>query len=779
MRNLNWQNVNNLLNNRKFILPLAFSYFKKYGLVAFCKRVYFTLRTGNLQSSYSSVQQNRLDTLELIFELNPKVLLVTNDNRSPSHAYRIGNFSQAYWEMSIKNSVLDVSQISRLPVLPRETEIVIFWRTSLNLLELPWYENAKMRGVRILYDNDDLTFDSAVYTLQNVHGLQIIPLETSRYLTEKVCLDQELQIRNSDLGIACTPRMVESYSKFNIASKLIPIVIPRWMERQSHQIRRENSLLNPVSTTNKDNLKIIYASGSPSHGEDFKSCFGGVIKFLSSYPNSTLSVLGAPPFTEADIPNSLRSQVSFMPMVPHEELLFVLEQFDVQLAPLEVNNPFVEAKSATKFMHGGLLGIPTIASPTLPFRSLITNGKNGLLASSTVDWFEALELLRNSAKRVEIGLEARNTVLQKCTIDSIKPQLAQILSVGDQSNNYKDNSNYKPKNIYWLVPDFSINSGGTRNIFNMALLANQAGFESKIIYHNSRLKVAELQKLTRKFYGFETIPVYSGIPAMETPFAVVAVHHSSVPWMKSYAPPKSKLVYLVQDFEPYFYPMSETYINTLSTYFDTDLQIITSLRWMSEKIQDLTGREVPYLEFPMDKEIYKLHEPTQRDGIIFYAKEDTPRRLYDLGAKTLRIINQVDSSIPITLYGGGSTPSGLENVTNHFSNLSNEELSSQYNRHKVGLAFGPTNPSGIPYEMMACGLPVVDVTVPGETQNKYFDELVHLYSPEPATLATEILKLINFENHWRNLSLNGLNFINKMQKKSEIQEVLIRFFHSL
>ncbi|NDA63393.1 MAG: hypothetical protein EBX50_15345, partial [Chitinophagia bacterium] len=33
-----------------------------------------------------------------------------------------------------------------------------------------------------------------------------------------------------------------------------------------------------------------------------------------------------------------------------------------------------------------------------------------------------------------------------------------------------------------------------------------------------------------------------------------------------------------------------------------------------------TGREVPYLEFPMDKEIYKLHKPTQRDGIIFYAK---------------------------------------------------------------------------------------------------------------------------------------------------------------
>jgi len=75
--------------------------------------------------------------------------------------------------MSIKNIVLDTSQISKLPVLPRETELVIFWRTSLNLFDLPWCENARMRAVGIIYDNDDLTFDSEVYTLENVHGLQI------------------------------------------------------------------------------------------------------------------------------------------------------------------------------------------------------------------------------------------------------------------------------------------------------------------------------------------------------------------------------------------------------------------------------------------------------------------------------------------------------------------------------------------------------------------------------------------------------------------------------
>ena len=102
IRNLNWRNFRNLLKNRKYILPLAFSYFMNYGLVSFCKRIFFTLRTGSLRSSFSIGQQNRLDTLEMIYDLNPKVLLRTNDNRSPSHACRIGNFSQAYWEMSKK-----------------------------------------------------------------------------------------------------------------------------------------------------------------------------------------------------------------------------------------------------------------------------------------------------------------------------------------------------------------------------------------------------------------------------------------------------------------------------------------------------------------------------------------------------------------------------------------------------------------------------------------------------------------------------------------------------
>jgi glycosyltransferase involved in cell wall biosynthesis len=266
---------------------------------------------------------------------------------------------------------------------------------------------------------------------------------------------------------------------------------------------------------------------------------------------------------------------------------------------------------------------------------------------------------------------------------------------------------------------------------------------------------------------------------MEIPYAVVGTHNSSIPWLKSHAPREARLIYLVQDFEPFFYSMSSNYLNALSTYFDSDLKIITSLRWMSEKIFQLTGRVVPYLDFAYDRDIYKPSTLTYRSGILFYAKEDTPRRLYELGIKTLQLVSEIDPSIPIRFYGGGRTPTTLPFVTNYGSTLSNQELANEYQRSMVGIAFGPTNPSGIPYEMMACGLPVVDVHVYGENSNKYFDDSIVLCEPNPASLAKEIFSLLGESNYWTNRSNTGRTFVENIPSRAQIQKVLIDFLNGL
>src|SRR5690606_18354725 len=78
------------------------------------------------------------------------------------------------------------------------------------------------------------------------------------------------------------------------------------------------------------------------------------------------------------------------PMRPWWELPDVLRDVDVNLAPLAPGGRFNEAKSAIKWLEAALVGTPTIATPTQPFREAIEPGVTGLLATTHDEWVEAL-----------------------------------------------------------------------------------------------------------------------------------------------------------------------------------------------------------------------------------------------------------------------------------------------------------------------------------------------------------------------------------------------------
>ena len=71
----------------------------------------------------------------------------------------------------------------------------------------------------------------------------------------------------------------------------------------------------------------------------------------------------------------------------------VLRDLDVNLAPLTPGSRFNEAKSAIKWLEAALVGTPTVASPTEPFREAIEHGRNGLLATTPDDWVAAIDAL--------------------------------------------------------------------------------------------------------------------------------------------------------------------------------------------------------------------------------------------------------------------------------------------------------------------------------------------------------------------------------------------------
>ena len=774
-----FSNYIKIFKDRSQIIPLAMYYRKKYGFKAFVKRLLFTLTSGNIHSAYGGAPHFSHMGIENIYKINPAVILVSNDTHAPSHDYRIGNFSRSYWENGISNIIINPSEAMKIFYLPRNTKLVIFWRTSLDYSSMAWFEEARSSGVQIAYDNDDLTFDPSVYNFTNVNALSLIPVETSNYLVNTITPLQQKQVSESDVGIACTPRMAESFKKTGVETVAIPIVIPRWMENQSKQIQLKK-MLEKYDSSSLASTNIFYASGSPSHHADFLIVKPGLFRYLTDFASSTFTIIGSSPLAPHEIPRHLRKQIKFEGMVSHGELMGVISKFNVQIAPIELPNPFTEAKSATKFMQGGILNIPTIASPSEPFRMLIQNHLNGVLAKNEQDWYQAFVELSDPRVRTQMGKNAFETVKAQCTIDSIHESLISLLP--NKVKPTKPADEFVPKakkKISWLIPDYSANSGGIRNILKLSQLAEEVGYESEIVFHSSSYDLPEISRKIIRDYGLGVFKVAKRITREKSLHAVVAVHHSSVPYMKSHAPWWCSLVYLVQDFEPYFYPMSEIYLETLETYFDTELQIITSLQWMSRKIFDISGRTVPYLDFPMDKDIYNGGKENNREGIIFFAKDDTPRRLYHLGIEALQLVRQIDPFIHITFFGGGRTPNGMTGITNLSRVDTIDELALNYKRHMVGLSFAPTNPSGIPYEMMACGLPVVDVNLPGSSESKYFDERVNLVRPNPSSVASEILRLLGDEEYWKETSRKGWEFVKDMDSETHIQQHLADFFKSL
>ena len=79
--------------------------------------------------------------------------------------------------------------------------------------------------------------------------------------------------------------------------------------------------------------------------------------------------------------------------MPIAELPRELARFNINLAPVEISNPFCEAKSELKYFEAALVDVPTVASPTGPMRNTIRDRETGMLANTAQEWYVAIRSL--------------------------------------------------------------------------------------------------------------------------------------------------------------------------------------------------------------------------------------------------------------------------------------------------------------------------------------------------------------------------------------------------
>jgi GT2 family glycosyltransferase len=167
-------------------------------------------------------------------------------------------------------------------------------------------------------------------------------------------------------------------------------------------------------------LRIGYAGGSRTHQRDFGLVAGPLARILAAHPHCRLVLFRSarhdrPLIDLHEYPALAQhaDQIEWRGMVDLAALPDELARFDINLAPVEVGNVFCEAKSELKFFEAALVGVPTIASPTGPFRRAIRDGETGVLADGAAAWNAALD-------RLVLDLPLRRRLAQAAYHDALR-----------------------------------------------------------------------------------------------------------------------------------------------------------------------------------------------------------------------------------------------------------------------------------------------------------------------------------------------------------------------
>jgi glycosyltransferase involved in cell wall biosynthesis len=276
----------------------------------------------------------------------------------------------------------------------------------------------------------------------------------------------------------------------------------------------------------------------------------------------------------------------------------------------------------------------------------------------------------------------------------------------------------------------------------------------------------------KHFYPFEG-PVRRFSGRVDGEDVMMATHWSTVALAESVRSLIGEIMYFVQDFEPAFYPMGSEYILAENTY-RKNLYAITSGPWCAHMLKRDYAMEADSFRFPVDGTIYNVGaagDTPRAKRVLFFAKPEMARRCFLIGTMALKEFHRIKPDYEILFFGSGSAKQHPQDYPVTYLDIvpTLNDLANLYATSAAGLVFSTTNPSLVPYEMMACGLPVVDLNRPGNEvnyDNRY--DIALLADADPVRMAKDMAALLDDAEELATRSARGIEFAATFPSEEEM-----------
>jgi glycosyltransferase involved in cell wall biosynthesis len=275
---------------------------------------------------------------------------------------------------------------AELPILERligEVDTMVICRTRYTARLDSLVTRARAAGCRVLFDVDDLIFDTRYVSLV---------LETLDRNPGEVMLDEWFAsmsrigalLRLCDGAISTNHFLSARIEDF---AQLPAWVVPNFLNdlqlERAAEVRRSRRALGQSSRV----TSIGYFSGTPTHNRDFELVSTALARVMTRHADVRLSIVGF-----LDVGPALRGfgdRIDILPLTDFLTLETLIGATGLNVVPLQIN-AFSNSKSELKYFEAAIVETPTFATPTYSFRLAIEEGVNGYLVES-YDWEDRLE----------------------------------------------------------------------------------------------------------------------------------------------------------------------------------------------------------------------------------------------------------------------------------------------------------------------------------------------------------------------------------------------------
>jgi O-antigen biosynthesis protein len=311
-----------------------------------------------------------------------------------------------------------------------------------------------------------------------------------------------------------------------------------------------------------------------------------------------------------------------------------------------------------------------------------------------------------------------------------------------------------------VVPQFRRGSGGHSTIMHLLRGLVARGHSCSVWIEDSDgthfgQTPDQVEALFRHWFGAAGTDVHASFDAWNGADVVLATGWQTVHRVLR-LPGATARGYLVQDHEPEFYGTSAERVWAEETY-RLGLPCAAASPWLASVLRETYGAVADSFDLGVDHDVYAPVPTIDRraDTVAFYARAVTARRAVPLGLLALRELRRIQPRTRIVLYGEArEIDAGFE--AEQPGVLDGPALAELYAEATVGVVLSMTNPSLVPLEMAACGLPVVDLASDSMRETFGDDGPIALAPFDPVGLATAIAHLMDDETTRARRATDGL-----------------------